>query len=400
MRSPTYPLARIARIVAVHLLSGRHWKLKAIAASMMTVALLAPPNLTTLFHYIQKPRVYPPTPQSPDLDRWDALSLKIHEPFIELSRYFNPSRQEANRTFRFAIPLIAHYLGLGTGGTLALGILSGPLTFYAILILARRHRAGRLLSFTLCLLAASLYLGQAWLSELNGCFDGWAYCFILMALVATNPVSVFGFVILTAFTDERALAASPLIWLYHLLRLSGPRAVTFRAVFHPVLISILVAWCSVLASRYLLAKEFNWELKNWTEATFLFSDRTLAYFFLYFFSTWKFALYLLPFGLWTLLKRKNQAIPTILLMGGILTSSIIALMPLDQTRGLSNSTPYLFVLFVALQQSGTTNSALLRWLWPCAIFSLLTPNIATYDTIRCVRWLPAEMMNLWHFIAR
>jgi hypothetical protein len=398
---PQSPIAFCADRFARIILRSRSWRLRLILVCLALGAILAPPNLTTLRHYKEKARAAYPAPGDADLDRWDAVTIKVQKPFAEMSQYFDPSRQEANRTFRFSIPLIAHYLGLNTAGAMLLGLLSGPALFAALIAFCQRQHFGRLLTGSVCLTASGLYFGQAWISEINGCFDGWAYAFMVLGLSTKRPWLVALWVTLAGFTDERALAASPLVLLFHLGnggKIRGARSL-IAAGMSPSVLAVIVAWCMVLGFRTYLSRQLGLEAKNYTEATFLFSSHNLAYLGLFFFTAWKFLLYLLPLISIALWRRNGERLFIALVLLGLAGSCTIALMPLDQTRGLSHSTPYFLVLLSCCVRSGMGLSRLTKWLLPTAVLGLGVPNIATFDGIRCSRSILVELLNLWQWIS-
>jgi hypothetical protein len=401
MIPPLSPLAVCANCFARCILKPQSWRLRLIILCLTFGAILAPPNLTTLRHYQEKARPAFPAAQDPNLDRWDAITIKVQQPLAEMSRYFDPSRQEANRTFRFSMPLIAHYLGLSTAGALILGLLSGPTLFAGLIAFCQHQRFGRLLTGSVCLTASGLYFGQAWISELNGCFDGWAYAFMVLGLSTKRPLLIALWVTLAGFTDERALAASPLVLLSHLRKPGFVPSVRslIAAGLSPQALAVFLSWCFILGSRAYMSVRLGLEPKNYTEATFLFSSHNLAYFGLFFFSAWKFLIYLLPVISITLWRRKVERCFIGLVLLFLTISCAVALMPLDQTRGLSHSTPYFLVLLTSLVQSGTSLSRITKWLFPIGLLGLALPNIATFDGIRCSRSILVELLNLWHWIS-
>lgn len=395
MRSDRSPALLVARWCARRVLQGKWWRLKVVLFCTLLVAVLAPPNATTLFNYFSttRPDIYEPVVNA-GLDRFDAIRIKLQDPFAEMARYYPHERQEAKRTYRFTIPLIAGTLGFNLTGALLLGMAAGPVIFWSLSVLASRISRGRLFNLAVCCFASALYLGQSFLLDLSGCFDAWGYAFILLGMVARSPWQAGLMVLLAAFTDERAAVASPAILLYHLALNSSRKPPSLSMLWSGMSVALALAGLAYAGIRILLVRTRGLETFNMAEATHLFSDHGLSLGAFSLFCAWKAGVVLTPFALWSLMRKPGWLGWSILWMVGVAASLHVAYMALDHTRGLTNTTAYLVVLLAWLRHSGTSPSTLLHHLWPACLVSLLSPNVGVHGHIKMVRPLPVEILAL------
>lgn len=368
-------LARIARFAAQHLLRGRHWQWRVILVCILAAVVSAPPHVLGLSNYLKKPRlVDPPAERRADYDQWDAISIKIQHPLADMEQYFSPEKQQAKRTFRFTVPFIAHLLHLQVRGAILLNVLTGPLLFAAVLLLAARLGLPRFWALILSLGTASLHYGHAFANELSGAFDATPYALLILAMAVRNPFGVAGLTVLIGYCDERALIASSAILCFHLLPSSTAQQFSLSRIFTPLPLSIIAGWIICLGSRIAIARSHQLPVLNAAGANLLFSSYTFGYGYLSFFSSWKCGMALVPVGVVQLWTRHFSRLLLLMIVGGMALVCIASLEAFDHTRGLSYAVPFFFVILAALLRSGANRREMRNVLWPCSLLSLLLPN--------------------------
>jgi hypothetical protein len=122
-----------------------------------------------------------------------------------------------------AIPVLARVLHLNTYGLLAVQFLAGVLLFVCCARLAERTTGSRLAAAFVSLTVAGTYAGSAAFVEIRGLFDGVAITLLLLCMQTRRPALIAVALFAAAWTDERAIIASPLVLLFHLAEASGSR---------------------------------------------------------------------------------------------------------------------------------------------------------------------------------
>jgi hypothetical protein len=176
-----------------------------------------------------------------------TVQLKVDNPWYDYTRDFPAYTNQAKRTFRVTVPLLAHATGLGMRAVLPLQLLFQLLLLVCLLLAAERACGDRLTALGVALAVAGAYPGTSvWLDHW-GWFDNCAQALMLAALVARRPFWAGAAVWAAAFTDERVLITVPLLALY-VLWTGGRRAL----VWAPVL-----AIPAYLATRLAMAFAFR-----------------------------------------------------------------------------------------------------------------------------------------------
>jgi len=181
----------------------RHWRLVVTAAA------------TALSIFISFPG-----PRWGDLDMkgraWKALGKQIGEPFKP--RDYPPETHQAKMSFRLTVPLFVRMTGIGIRGAAALHLVSGVALLYLTVSLAFAATGDRVTAALAALATASTYLGASAFWDTRGYFDALAICFLLAAMSCRSAPLVGSFVLLGAFTDERALVAALFVHLWFVTR--------------------------------------------------------------------------------------------------------------------------------------------------------------------------------------
>ena len=205
-------LAERVRSVVERSVDGPRWKTRAVLVVFAFSLFRAFPN----YNFLRT---------AENQDTWKYAAIKVNDPTADMARRFPPAQHEAKLTFRLTVPLIARALRLGRDGQLVFFALCGILTLWLTLDLAHRITQDRLAAFATCLSVACVWPGVlAFHQLLGGFYDAVAICLLLAAMrVPAAPAALAIFA--AAWTDERALLATPLILVYAALRRERGRAV-------------------------------------------------------------------------------------------------------------------------------------------------------------------------------
>jgi hypothetical protein len=229
-------LAHGADRVLGRILSGSHWKSKALGVILLLTLFRAFPSYDALrWQYVET--------------TWRDVQPLLEHPLIDPGK-LAAAGQDArliNLRFRRTVPVLAYLLHLGRTGLMLLFALAGVVILFAALHTVEQVTASRRAAFFVCLAVACAWPGETAFHELRGgYYDAVALCFLVLALAVTSPVVSGACVFLAAWTDERALLASALVLLF---AISRSEAGGWRGVLSGKTAAVLVAWAAYFASR-------------------------------------------------------------------------------------------------------------------------------------------------------
>lgn len=190
---------------------------------------------------------------------WEPLFDKANNLFTNSS--YGEGTHAAKLTFRMVLPIIVHYTHLNITGVLVLLGIVGMLNFYLVLRIANNILHDKREAFIIGLCTALIYLGKCSFTELRGTmFDGLAMFFLLLALNTRYHWLLALFILFAAWTDERALVASALIWLFYVVK-NDHKRVGLR-FFTPQALWIYAAWAAYAGGRYFLGYYYGMHPDN------------------------------------------------------------------------------------------------------------------------------------------
>jgi hypothetical protein len=318
---------------------------------------------------------------NPNLESWKTVYLKAYDLTHNLE-HIDPYSHNAKKVFRLTVPAAIRVFNLNPISILALEGLAGLLFFYFFYHLANRILKDAFSASMLTMASAFVYFGRAAFFDVNHTwFDGFAYFFLLLSLYFRQGIFIFLFSFLAAWTDERALIALSLVFVFHLLD-SGVKFLGggYRI---PQALAVIIAGFFYLAMRYYLGIKWGMETPT-TGANLLMLGRTI---------------HALPLGIWTflegfwfcliavlyfLIKNRNWltlagiCIPLFCL---IIVSGFVS----DATRSGSYLFPVVFSCILILRQQLTT-STLQKTAFAVLLVSFFFPAV-----IVCIDW----PMNMW-----
>ncbi len=282
---------------------------------------------------------------------WAVVSLQIQDPLQNVGG-LEPTSHEAKRTFRLFVPVLAKALGLNSPFSIyAMQQILTFLGFYWFYRLARKVLDCKALASVLTLTLCFVNFGQTGVVDIFAKFDVFAYTFLIGAMWIQSPWLVFLLCLSASFTDERGLAALPIVIIWHALfepetrRLGFERLKTRRAMlaFAPAL-----AMLAYVILRIHLKSQYGFSIP--------FGDVGVAVILrqinMLYFGTWTMfeGLWLLPVvGSIVLIRQRRWALLT--LLTSMLTGYVaISFIVIDITRSLCFFFPLLFFYLVVLNR--------------------------------------------------
>jgi hypothetical protein len=322
---------------------------------------------------------------------WDIQETQFREPLTP--RIYDPQHHEAKSAFRLTVPVVAHILGLQRTGALVLSFCSGVLFLFLAASITHRETRDRVAASLTSLGLAGTFVGACGFVDHRGMFDSVAIALLAASMWVEAPLAIFGFVLASAFTDERAFIASPLVMLWHAARL-GPMKNDIRASHAKqarcfAVVAMLPAYAII---RIYLG--YRYGLKSSATAV---GFHTLAL-----------QLHALPLAFWTALEgfwllvaaacgilvARRQRIFLVLFTGAITAVLMVAFCVEDLTRSAIYVVPAVFVA-VAVVAGSESRQTVRRLVLVCAAASILAP---TYYVARVVPyWLvpmPLQIMRM------
>lgn len=124
--------------------------------------------------------------------------------------------------FRLTVPVIGNLLHLGMTGFLVLQILALLATFYFVNRAAYKASRDAVTTVFITLGYALIFAGNVLCSDVRGMFDSITLLLLVSAMAVDSPLAIFILMFLAAFTDERALVASPLLFIYGMKTRGAP----------------------------------------------------------------------------------------------------------------------------------------------------------------------------------
>jgi hypothetical protein len=226
-----------------NLCRGRQWLfVTALTATILSLVYAWPPYET-----LQTP--------SPS---WAARWKHIDAPFEDPSKRYDPRSNEAKRTFRLTVPLIAHGLHLNRYGVIAMLHLCGILVFLNCAIAVTRITGDRQSAVICALTTAVIPTGSLPFWDFNIFFyDAVPLAMLTGAIAFHRSWAVLPLVFAAAWTDERALVTSSLLLLYFgydaMLSTDTRRRLTSVAC----VAAVICAWVGYFVGRILLQRHYG-----------------------------------------------------------------------------------------------------------------------------------------------
>ncbi len=185
---------------------------------------------------------------------WNSIVEQGKEP-LEV-RNFPSGSHEANRTFRFTVPIISKVMHLNGLGLYILQNVIGLVTLYLITGVFYEIFQDKTLTFYAIFAFVNVYVGSGFFFNCFGHADAYTFFFITTALLIRNPLLLSIIVQLAFWCDERSVVTVFGIGIFHYLYfgLSRKKALNvFLLLGLNVLLYIILRL--YLSSKYHLVSE-------------------------------------------------------------------------------------------------------------------------------------------------
>jgi len=302
---------------------------------------------------------------------WNAVLEKRDNLFLDLNKVYWAGSHNSSATFRLTVPLIAKLLGLGKLGVFVFQSVCGVLLLWVVARIVLKITSDLVASLFVTCGVASTWAGTTSFIELRGLFDGEALLFLSCAVLFEGPWLVGLFVFLGAWTDERALTASCLVYLYHVYRRQRQGSNWRASYCGATPIAVVGAWVGYLVLRFAMARYYHMTTNTVTVGLrFVFINANNLPI-----GSWT-ALeggWLLAFAAMVILAQKRRIVFLILYILAISIVLIVSMSVFDITRSMAYALPAVFIAIEVLREfeSGPDLRAL------CAVssaVSILWPN--------------------------
>lgn len=172
------------------------------------------------------------------------------------ARHFESGSHEANRTFRFTIPIISRIFRLNSLGLYLLQNVLGFFTLYLLSTIISQILGDRILTFYSIFALVNVYVGSGFFFNCFGHGDTYTFFFLSAALLCRNPIYLTAIIQLAFWCDERSVVTIGGIWIFQYLYFRLNRKASIKLLWviaTNVLIYILVRL--YLATTYHLVSE-------------------------------------------------------------------------------------------------------------------------------------------------
>ena len=324
--------------------------------------------LTTFPNY---PRLIYDKKLDEDWGPWSAIIEKRDDLFKDMLSSHPYGTHNANMTFRILVPAIARLFGLGKVGVFVFQSLCGVALLWAVGRVAHRVTGDLVTALFVTCGVASTWAGTTSFIEMRGIFDGEAILLLTLAALLEVPLLTAASVFLCAWTDERGLVASSLVYLYHVNRRHRRGHGEIASFFGPLPMATVAAWVAYFASRIAITRIYGMT----THAGGITVKGALE------------QINNLPAGAWTALEggwllvlaaivvlvRRRRFLFLTMNLGAIAMVLIVSMLVLDITRSMAYMLPALFVALDVLSEVESVPD--LRLLCGASsLVSILSPN--------------------------
>jgi hypothetical protein len=230
--------------LAERIVSGRFVTLRILLVALIVGLFFSTPNYQRLY-------------SEDNRKMWVGVLEKCNDPFLDMTKKYDPILHESKLNFRLTVPIAAKFLGLGMTGIFALQSACAVLLLWVSAAAFLRLTGDRVAALFLTIGLASTWSGSTGFVELRGMFDGVALLFLACAVLAEGPVLAGIAVFLAAWTDERGLIASSLVYLYHVHRRYDTGGDRISAFFGAAPLGVVVSWLAYFATRFAVAQAYH-----------------------------------------------------------------------------------------------------------------------------------------------
>ncbi|MCE7068139.1 hypothetical protein [Dyadobacter sp. CY326] len=233
-------------------LSGKHWLLKVTLFSVGLSLFLAFPPYSLLASHFQADGV--------KLDAWVFVQNQAQDLLHPKDMEYDVRRE--NMILRWTLPLLSYITNHNVILILIAQAICGVMFLYNSGKWVFKISGDKVLAGLFILSLANIFVSVWTFADIHGYGDGFAYFFLLTALLSRNPVSAFISLQIAFFTDERAVVAGGYLLLFWIvLKTYEKNDFSLRAIIKAGLLRessvVWIAWICYFAVReYVLANYF------------------------------------------------------------------------------------------------------------------------------------------------
>jgi hypothetical protein len=327
-----------------------------------------------------------------DIKVWELTVFRGQNPFSPLPEYIINNHSD-KFAFRFVGPIIGSVFGLSSYGYFIFHQLIAVCLVASILNYGFKITGDKLISISFAIGFCSLFMGKWGFYDMHSHFDALALLFIVLSLTSRHTLLVLITLLMSYFTDERALISSCLVFL-----IFKNRETDFNVRLNKIMLfgkfslTVIISWILYFVIRTFLTNYYN--LQTGHSAIGIVPV----------FENFKFmplALLLSLEGFWIIVVivvlfffQQQKIFFNILYISGITIVLIVALMVYD----ISRSTAYLLpACLLAFEGSFRfiENSSFLRLIMACSLLSMVVPTMEFFNQ---VYWLGPVIPKIFKWI--
>lgn len=225
--------------------SSAWWKIKLILSLTFLSLFFASPQFSSFEKTFN------------EIKSWQAFNQQKEHPFTPLN--FSEGSNAAKRTFRLTVPVLAKFFHLNDYGVIAVEWILNVLFIGFSLLLFEKISIDKTLALLGTIGLTFIYNGHAGFTDNNAWFDVFAYLFLLLAMYYSNGFLIFILIFLAAWTDERAVFGSMMVFLWWKFNETKTTEFSFRSFFKVEIKSsmVILALLFYAIGRFLLMKFGN-----------------------------------------------------------------------------------------------------------------------------------------------
>jgi hypothetical protein len=193
----------LAKLVAFS--KGPYWHVRlALICTLLAISVAFPS-----YYYFTKPA-------ATLSGNWKAISAQIDSPLA--TQQHAPEMHESKIAFRLLMPVLGRLIPsesvkMRIGVLLFLQHIVGLLFYVFVAKWVEKLCGDKVIAVLVCFSFAFTFIGKSFFWDMEGFFDGVAFFLAFMAIYQYG-IFTFVFLFLSFWVDERAIIASPLIYLY------------------------------------------------------------------------------------------------------------------------------------------------------------------------------------------
>ncbi|WP_159468892.1 hypothetical protein [Dyadobacter sp. 3J3] len=188
-------------------LASEYWLWKLVAFSVLVSLFLAFPPYTLLLGHLSE--------HGMKLDAWVFVQNQSQDLFHPQDMDFDVRRE--NMIFRWVLPILSFLTGHNIVIIVLLQSVLGVFFIYNVGQWIYTLSKDKITTSLFVISIANIFVCTWTFADIYGYGDGFAFFFLLVALLNRNPAIIFTALQIAFFTDERAVIAGGYLLLFHML---------------------------------------------------------------------------------------------------------------------------------------------------------------------------------------